>query len=101
MISFKTISLLALYFLILNYLVQKLSNENIDTKQRNAILKMENDIIGENLQRLYESLSTLGDSKITEDKYHILVETLKTEKSELNREIDSLKAELSRCLIES
>lgn len=49
---------------------------------------MENDIIGENLQRLYESLSTLGDAKVTEDKYQVILESLKLDKISLNSEIN-------------
>ena len=49
---------------------------------------MENDIVGENLQKLYEALQSLGSAKLVEDKFMILVDSLKREKDELKREID-------------
>ena len=47
---------------------EKLGNSHIEVKQRLSILKMENDIMGEKLQKLYDATLTLGQTKMIEDK---------------------------------
>ena len=79
---------------------EKLSNSNIDLKQRISILRMETDIMGEKMSRLYDALDSLGDSKITEDRYAIIMDQMQLQKKQNLDMVDNIKMEINRLLTE-
>ena len=71
MISFKTYY--CLFSTILNHIVskQKLKNQIIELKYQNNIGRMEADIMGDQLKRLYDAITFLGEGKKHADKVQI------------------------------
>lgn len=71
MISFENHCFIAQSILTLT---QKLRNSYIEIKQRSILIKMEKDVMGEKLQRLYDAMEHLGTLKIIQDKYQAEIE---------------------------
>jgi hypothetical protein len=55
-------------------------NVNIGLMQKYAIVRMENDIMGENLQKLYDATDKLGSSKIKETRLNLEIQHMKEER---------------------
>ena len=47
---------------------EKLKNQLIELKYQNSLVRMEGDIMGDQLKRLYDAINFLGDGKKHADK---------------------------------
>mmetsp|Transcript_27588 Transcript_27588/g.26622 ORF Transcript_27588/g.26622 Transcript_27588/m.26622 type:complete len:174 (-) Transcript_27588:86-607(-) len=75
---------------------ERLANENIALKHRFNVLKMENEIVSENLGRLYESLEQLGNVKMVEDRLNVIIDKTSEQKNDIVFELDQLKSDTAK-----
>lgn len=66
----------------------------IELKYQNSIQKMESDIMGDQLKRLYDAISFLGEGKKHADKKQIELDQIKKKMEDLGFEKDLNNSEL-------
>ena len=74
---------------------ESLSNELIELKHRNSLYAMENDIIGNRLIILTDSIKNLSNSKGNEESLMLIISTLQQQILDLIKERDMLKVDLN------
>ncbi len=74
---------------------EKLQNQVIELKYQNSLLRMESDIMGDQLKRLYDAFSFLGEGKKHADKKQIELDQIKKKFDDLLYEKDFNVSELS------
>jgi len=79
---------------------EKLKNAFIEKQEHESLLRMENDIIGEKLSKLYEAMDSLGDAKMAEDRFKLMIERLEGDKEDLLKKVEELQTEISRKIVE-
>lgn len=73
---------------------EKLKNQLIELKYQNSLVKMEGDIMGDQLVRLYDAISFLGEGKKHADKVTIELDQMKKKFEDLIFERDINNSEL-------
>eukprot|EP00347_Sterkiella_histriomuscorum_P014287 403361452 len=77
---------------------EKIGNNCIEYLQRAALLEMENDVMGEKLQRLYDAMDSLGTSKVIQDKYEAILLIEQREKISQAAQIEILQMDYNKVL---
>jgi len=70
MISFENPTSFPLF---LNSAAQKLTNALIEMKHQNTLIKMEAEVMGDQLKRLYDAIQYIGEGKKQSDKVELLL----------------------------
>lgn len=73
---------------------EKYKNRIIELKHKNSLLRMESDIMGDQLKRLYDAISFLGEGKKHADKKQIELDQQRRQYEDMLFEKESNQSEL-------